>query len=116
MTFSEFEKARYTKLLTSFVDKRRPPAHLRAKVDLAFRVTERSVEIFEVRPAYLGKPGELMESPVAKSTFVQSRNAWKLYWMRQDLKWHSYEPNPYFKSIEEVIEVVDRDEMCCFFG
>jgi len=36
--------------------------------------------------------------------------------MRQDLKWHGYDPNPVGKSLEELVAVVDEDEFCCFFG
>ena len=36
--------------------------------------------------------------------------------MRRDLKWHGYEPNLEVKSLEAFLNVVDRDELCCFFG
>jgi hypothetical protein len=36
--------------------------------------------------------------------------------MRRDLKWHSYEPQSVAKSIEEFLEIVDKDELSCFFG
>jgi hypothetical protein len=47
---SEFEMKRCEKLVAEFVQQRRPPSHLRAKVDLAFRVSGQSIEIFELRP------------------------------------------------------------------
>ena len=36
--------------------------------------------------------------------------------MRRDLKWHGYEPTPEVHSLEAFLNVVDRDEYCCFFG
>ena len=116
MAFSEFEKARYGKLMADFVEKRRPPAKLRTKIDLAYRLTGWSIVLFEIRLVYLGKAGETMESPIAKATYIKSENGWKLYWKKQNLKWYAYEPHPFLKSLEKVIEVVDRDEFCCFFG
>ena len=57
-----------------------------------------------------------MEHPVAKATFVRTKNRWHVFWMRQDLKWHGYEPNLEVHSLEAFLNVVDRDEYCCFFG
>lgn len=49
----------------------------------------------------------------AKIQYVRSRNIWKLYWKRSDLKWHGYGE---CRSFEEAIEEVDRDADGCFFG
>src|ERR1700704_2102681 len=62
---SEFEMKRCEKLVAEFVQQRRPPPHLRAKVDLAFRVSGQSIEIFELRPHWMNKAVTL-ESPLPK--------------------------------------------------
>ena len=116
MAFSEFEKARIGKLVGAFVEKRRPPAHLRSRVDLTFRIIDRSIEIFEIREPFQEKPGGKIEVAIAKSTFVKGSKVWKLYWRKQDQKWHAYEPNPFAETLEQIISIVDRDEYCCFFG
>jgi hypothetical protein len=36
--------------------------------------------------------------------------------MRADLKWHAYEPAPPSRDLAELVEVVDRDQYCAFFG
>ena len=41
---------------------------------------------------------------------------WKVYWMRQDQKWHAYPPKLEVNSIEEFLTLVDEDEFACFFG
>ncbi len=115
MPISEFEQKRYEKIVSQFVEKRRPPAHVRNQVDLDFRFEKQSVIIFEIREIWK-QPGEKVESPVAKATYVKKTNSWKLYWHRADLKWHSYEPTPETKTIEEFLTVVDNDEYCCFWG
>ena len=47
---TEFDTKRCEKLVSKFIERRRPPAHIRAKLDLSFRISGQSVEIFEVRP------------------------------------------------------------------
>ena len=77
--------------------------HIRQEVDLAFRVSGQSVEIFEVRQAYGGAPGEKIELPVAKATFIRPARRWRVFWLRQDMKWHSYKPVPDVATIEEFV-------------
>ena len=115
MAFSEFEIKRCEKLVGQYVESRRPPVHIRNDLDLAFRIKGQSVEIFEIRPAWR-KPGVKMESSVAKATFVKTQKIWKIYWMRSDLKWHGYQPDPEVKSLEQFLEIVERDEYGCFYG
>lgn len=115
MAISEFEIKRCEKELEKFMEAKRPPVHIRDKVDLRYRITGQSVEIFETRPRF-GKPDEKMEEAVAKTTFVKTQNVWKVYWMRQDLKWHSYPPAPEVRYFEEFLDLVREDAHGCFFG
>lgn len=91
MALTELELKRCEKPLAAFMARRRPPAHIRHEVDLGQRITGHSVEIFEVRPDWKDLT-MFYETPVAKATFVRSKNLWKVYWMRQDLKWHGVHP------------------------
>ena len=115
MALSEFELKKCEKAISSFMDKHRPPAHIRNELDLGYRIKGQSVEIFEIRPMWRN-PEEITEEAVAKATFVKRKNIWKVYWQRADLKWHRYDPDPEVGSIEEFLAVVDRDEYACFFG
>ena len=36
----------------------------------------------------------------------RDRDAWRVFWQRRDLKWHSYEPRPEVKSVEEFASLV----------
>lgn len=101
--------------LENFLDKRRPPADIRQQVDLDYRIENQSLLLFEVRPHWK-KPNEKIESPIAKATWVHTQRCWKIFWMRSDLKWHSYEPLAEVKTIEEFIHVVDTDTHGCFWG
>jgi hypothetical protein len=115
MTLSEFDTKRCEKLVAQFIEKRRPPPHVRADVDLSFRISGQSVEIFEVRPNWRDKT-KLQEHSIAKATYNKSKRNWKVFWQRADLNWHSYFPNPEVASIEDFLAVVQKDEHGCFFG
>jgi len=115
MAFSEFELKKYEKAVKEFIEKKRPPIHLRKKLDLGYRIEGQSVELFEVRPRW-DNPNETIQSSVAKAIYVKTQGVWKIYWQRADLKWHGYEPHPEASSIEEFLKVVESDEYACFFG
>lgn len=116
MALSEFEYKRAQKLVGEFVERRRPPAHIRGKLDSAFRIERQSVVLFEIRPRWGGPPDETMEQPHAKATWVKARGIWRVYWMRADLKWHAYAPCPEVRDLESFLRVVGEDAHHCFFG
>lgn len=112
---TEFEVKRVKKVVDVYIQKRRPPVHIRPKLDLGFRVLDQSIEIFEIRPVWNG-PGSTLEQPVAKATYVKTQGYWKVFWMRADLKWHSYSPSPIVRTVEEFLELVEADSHVCFWG
>lgn len=115
MPLSEFEAKKIEKTVQRWLEQRRPPPHIRPKLDLAFRVHGQSVEIFEIRPRW-DHPDEKMEHSVAKATYTKARGIWKVYWMRADLKWHAYAPAPHVSSLEAFLKLVAEDSHACFFG
>ena len=115
MVFSEHESFRYEKSVKAFVERRRPPPHIRPELDLGYRLKNQSVVIFEVRPAFR-QPGRIIEHSVAKATYVKTRKHWRVFWQRADLKWHRYDPLRTVRTIDEFIAEVDRDPYGCFFG
>lgn len=115
MALSEIERKRIEGALEGFLEGRRPPPEIRPKLDLGYRISGQSVEIFEVRPRW-DQPSEKMETPVAKATYVRTRDLWKVFWMRADLKWHGYDPVPTVGSIEKFLQLVEADPHACFFG
>src|ERR1039457_5975305 len=86
VTLSAFEIKRYEKVVAEFIERRRPPPRLRKDGDLAFRIDERSVEIFEIRARWTGK-GKPIEHSIAKAKFDKNKRKWKGLWQRADLKW-----------------------------
>ncbi len=108
--------ARVQRAMDALMQQRRPPPHVRQKLDLGFRVTGQSVEIFEIRPAWRGPADEKHESAVAKAAYVRTRGVWQVFWRRSDLKWHGYGPTPEVNSIDEFASLVADDVHACFFG
>jgi hypothetical protein len=115
VAFNDIEAQRIKTIVNAYVQKRRPPPHIRPQLDIGFRLERQSIEIFEVRPAWR-RPGELMENPVAKATYVRTTDVWRVFWKRADLKWHSYPPAPTVGSVEKFLELVDADPHACFWG
>jgi hypothetical protein len=115
MALTELETARARKILGEFIDRRRPPPHIRHELDLGYRVKGQSVELFEVRAAW-DRPGEKIERPIAKATFVRTQNVWRIHWQRADLKWHVYDPFPVAGGLRDFLSKVERDPHGCFWG
>jgi hypothetical protein len=116
VALSEIELARVRRAMDAFMQVRRPPPPIRPKLDIGFRVTGQSVEIFEIRPPRRGPPGEKHEAPFGKATYIRTRGVWRVFWQRRDLKWHSYEPKPEVNSVVEFACLVNKDSHACFFG
>ena len=115
MAFNDMERKRCERDIAKFMERHRPPPHIRPQLDFGYRISGQSVELFEIRPDWQN-PNEKMQHPVAKTTFVRTTNRWRVFWMRRDLKWHGYEPVPEVASLVAFLAVVGRDEYCCFFG
>ena len=102
-------------VMENFLARKRPPEHIRPKLDIDYKIEEQSIIIFEKRPQW-DKPEIIREHGVAKTTFVKAKNQWKVFWMRADLKWHSYTPKPIVNFVEEFIKLVEEDKQHCFWG
>ncbi|MBI5918195.1 MAG: DUF3024 domain-containing protein [Nitrosomonadales bacterium] len=115
MAFTELEIAQHKRDMDAFMKRRRPPPHIREKLDHGYRIVGQSVELFDIRPDFRN-PKAKRETPFAKATYVRNKNHWRIFWMMSDLKWHGYDPNLEVKSLPRFLEVVHKDEHCCFFG
>ena len=114
MAFSEIELHKIKKLVGSFCEKR-SPAHIRDQLRVDYKIQNQDIIIFEIRPQW-NDPKNQIESPFAKLKFVRSRNHWKLYWHRADMKWHKYEPFESSRDLGELVQEIDTDQHGCFFG
>lgn len=101
--------------MENFLARKRPPEHIRPKLDLGYQINQQSIIINEIRPQW-NKPEIIREFGVAKATYVKSKNYWKVFWKRADLQWHSYTPRPTVTTIAEFTHIVEEDRHHCFWG
>lgn len=99
----------------NLLQKRRPPENMRHQVDLAYRIDNQSVFIYEIRCRW-DRKNQFIESPIAKATLVKAKKQWKVFWLRADLKWHVYKPKSSVNTIYDFIKLVDQDPHGCFWG
>ena len=116
MALNDIETARARKALEAFLTVRRPAPHIRPELDFGYRIQGQSIELFEIRPVWRGAPREKKEHPFAKATYVRSAGVWRVFWMRADLKWHSYPWATTVGSVEHFLKLVADDKHACFFG
>jgi hypothetical protein len=88
-------------VLENYIYRKRPPENIRHQLDLAYKIEDQSVIIYELRPVW-NKPKGIQECYVAKATFLKNKNLWRVFWLRAYLKWHSYKPNPTIKTLKDL--------------
>ena len=103
------------KTVEAYITKRRPPAHMRNEIDLGFKYSKNTFELYETRPSWTN-PNEQMKSSYAKIKYVKTQEEWKLYWMRASGKWESYEPLPKSSNIQAILDCIEADQYGCFYG
>ncbi|MDQ6993248.1 MAG: DUF3024 domain-containing protein [Mariprofundus sp.] len=114
MAFNELDLQRIKKHVGGFCEKRSAP-HLSNELRLDYEIENQAVTIFEVRPHW--RETELLtQTEIARISFVRSKRVWKLYWLRGDMKWYSYEPLPSSTDLQNLVTEIDKDPMHCFFG
>ncbi|MFH1965513.1 MAG: DUF3024 domain-containing protein [Acidobacteriota bacterium] len=113
MAFTELELKRIDTIVGGLCERRSRPESC-DQLRIEYSVSRHDVEIFEVRPRW-DNPDEEMQTPVAKARFVRTANEWLLYRMRHDRKWHLYELFPSSRDLKDIVDEIDRDEICCFF-
>ena len=114
MAFSEIELKRIDNLVGEMCRNLTNP-EFKDELSLEYKVQGHDVVVFEKRPGY-GKHVGGMETDAAKIKYVRTKSEWRLYWMRQDLKWHGYEMLSSSKKLEDLVEEIEKDPFCCFFG
>ena len=115
MAFNDIERYNIKQDLEAFLLVKRPREDRRDMLDLSYRMEDQSVEIIEIRARY-DDPNMTSITPIAKATYVMKDKVWKVYWMRGTLKWCLYQPKPKVKTCKAFLDLVAKDEHCCFFG
>jgi len=114
MVFTEIEIYKINNFVGALCNKKAPEA-IRDQLRYEYKIENQDVILYEIRPRW-DKPDEQTELPCAKLTFVRSRNVWKLFWQRADMKWHAYGPLKLSRDLAELVAEIDTDPHGCFFG
>lgn len=115
MTLDIFDSVEIIQTMENYMEATRPSPDIRSELDITYKIEGQSVILYEVRPFYMDN-SIIQEIPYAKTTFIRSKKHWKVFWMKSDLKWHSYPPIPTVKSLKRFLEIVDEDKHACFKG
>lgn len=115
MSLDITKSAEIIEIMENYISMNRPPLEIRNQLDISYEIVDQSVIINEVRPLW-SNPSKIMVNGYAKTTFVHSKNIWKVYWKRADNKWHEYEPFPTVNSLKSFLLLVDEDKHGCFKG
>jgi hypothetical protein len=90
MAFSDVEIAEHLKVIEDvFWSRRRPPMHLRDKAREGQRFTDKTIELFIVRPVF-NRPGEHTEESIARIQHMSRLRVWRIFWRRAEGNWHRY--------------------------
>ena len=115
MAFDDLELKRIDNSVGALCRRRTRP-DLRHELEFIYEIDGHNVSVYEVRPAWRD-PSQKTKLGVARFKYVRSRNEWRLYWMRRDLKWHRYNvEEAQSKRLEPLVRVVEEDRLCAFFG
>jgi hypothetical protein len=102
-----------------FVDKRndRIPPDARDKIRIELDIDDRSATILECRPPW--RPGYGPEStrfPIARLRYTKTRKECAIYRRDRNLKFHLYHLAGPTASVEKLLDEIDRDPTCIFWG
>jgi len=114
MAFTELELQRIEDIVGALC-RRIPPPHFRDRLRLVYEVEGHAVSLLEER-LLPGDTNRWVRTGLARFRFFRSRGTWTLYWMRQDLKWHAYEPEPPHPDLAALVKVVEEDRYGAFWG
>jgi hypothetical protein len=115
MSFDLLNTLDVIEVMENFIFRIRPEEEIRDKIDVAYKIEDQSIIIYEIFPLYL-ESDKKTESPIAKTTYVKAKDHWKVFWLRGNLKWYSYDPKPTVKTLKEFTELVEEDPVGCFWG
>jgi len=115
MSFNEIDLKRIDKEMKTFISRQRTSVEIESGVDISYIIEKDSIIIFETSPAW-DNPEEDVEVPIARATFVKADESWKIFYQKDDDRWHKYEPLPEVKTFGEFLKEVAEDKHGYFWG
>jgi hypothetical protein len=96
----------------------RVPTRIRSELRVEVDVEPRHLTILECRPPW--RPDdpnrEWTRFPIARLRYTKANRTWTIYWRDRNLKFHLYDRTGPSERIEDVLDEIDRDPTCIFWG
>ena len=95
----------------------RVPPHAADDIRVETIETRNIVTVVERRPPWRDDYGPAWtELGIARFRYTAKTGLWSLYWRDRNQKWHLYDVLEPTKDIVRLIDEVDRDQTCIFWG
>ena len=108
----ETDVARIRKLCSE-----RVPDHARDQVRIELEHGRQAVTIVECRPPWREDYGpDWSRLPIARLRYVGSTRLWTLYYHRHTGRWERYPLLGPTRRIDELLDEIDCDPICTFWG
>jgi hypothetical protein len=92
------------------------PAHVASQLRYEMESYRNPITLFACRPVTVDNPGgEWFQLPFARLLFTRLRG-WELYWVDRNSKFHVYDLVERTQYIARLLDEIDRDPTCIFFG
>lgn len=101
--------------MENYIAKVRPRNEIRHQLDIGYEIKGQSIFLHEIRPKWTDRK-IIQTHDYARVTFVKGKNIWKVYWLRSDLQWYVYDPQPTVRQLSDFLKLVDEDRHHCFKG
>lgn len=96
---------------------RRVPEHVRHQVRVECEVAPRHLTLVERRAPWREDLGpEWTNFPIARLRYTVASRSWTLYWRDRNLRFHLYDLISPSRSVDDLLDEVDRDPTCIFWG
>jgi len=115
MPLNDIERAQVQATVGAMVERQQPPPEIQDQLRIEMEIDGHRVRVWTVRPQYMN-PTETVRSAVAQFTYVRTRDAWTLHWMRADGKWHRWRPEESTGPLADLVRIVEEDRAGAFWG
>lgn len=114
MALAELTKRLVVKQVSEYCEGR-VPAHARHQVRMSYEVRGNSVTLLELRRAF-ADPSQWIEIKIAQLRYDPDVQQWSLFWSDRNERWHRYEHLRPQKNLDALLNEIDRDPACIFWG
>jgi hypothetical protein len=94
----------------------RVPPRFCNEVRVEFDTRGRSITIFETRPPWDGSQGDWTRMRIAQIRYDDDAARYTLHWADRNGRWHPYSRVRPTRHIETILQEIDDDPTCIFWG